>query len=376
MQVAVVGTLDVACYALNICITLNVRAVFELIKHSSLLVRKIDVYGNVHRAACRNKESVGTCFGSPVDEQVCVICCNASVAVKIGSDSICNSLGSVAGNVVKYRLSVVVIGIAVIIDVMALNARSYAVPDIGYTAAREHLCFMGYELAVYSLCEQIGQQRELKIHRGRVVNSKVIAVNTGFCGIVAKLDLYLAVSGSTRKGCEVIILCTHHYDSRGVYGPAYVYKSRALLQYRSIAAVGLHDGCRGHEQALYYLTGSIVVAQIDILCRHGILSEILGYNCGKTRDMRSRHGCSAHYLILIRAARNSSVGKHMSTGNGVDRTAGSGYFRLHQQRAGCAPRAEVRNIGFLTGYKASVNGYIRYLNDARIVCIVADGMNR
>ena len=158
------------------------------------------------------------------------------------------------------------------------------------------------------------------------------AVDTGLGGIVAQLDLDLAVGG---VGGGVIV-----HDDVGLGGGGQVGTGHAgtLLQDGVPVLVGLlHQSLGGgHQQAL----GQLTDGQAGLLDQI-VLTDVLGHDGGDTGHLGSGHGGTGHALVAL------TTGDHAV--DGVDVAAGGGDLGLHLQRVGDTPGGEVGHLIELGG---------------------------
>ena len=332
-----------------------------------------DVDRDLRTAMCRDDIAARGRLRLPVDQLLGVLRGERVVAVHIACCEIEAAAVVLAAEIVEDGLDVGIVGSAVTVNVVSRRLRAGAVPDVADIGGKRR-GEAGEVLAVDRLREEIGPQLKAQIGIGDVIERVAEAVLPEAAGIVAQLDLDLAVGSGAELGGHAGVV--HHQHGGGGDGLADLRETRALLKDGQIEAAVLHRRRRRHQQALDDGARGVVRGQRAVRGGEVVIAQILRYDCRETRHMRRSHGGAAHELILVGAAVYIAVGVLIGAVYGVDAAAGRGDLRLHDERAGNAPGAEVADRGILAR-TAPAGGYrIRHLHGAGVIGDAAGGPAR
>ena len=328
-----------------------------------------DGYG--HGAHAARGHDLGLYAGlsgtEPREQRVSIAAGDAIGAVQFGSCQIVMGAIVRAGNVGKYRIGVRLVRIAVLIHVGRECDRLGIVPRVAHVYRKRrggvfHQGLIGTE----RLREDVGAERVFHVFIAEVVDLEGIGVNAVAGGIVAQLRFYLViVRGDSGIGAHLDV-------ALGVHGAFQIGKASALLQEGVIMA-----GCRflhrhggGHQLA----DGEVPRGKAGFIGNAVIVVE-LAHCGGKTRDLRGRHGGTAHQLVLIVTAFKhvSLVLTLMVAVQGEHAAAGGRDLGLQGQRAGNAPGTELAHLIVIARY-----GLVLAvdLNGAGVVIDVIGGLAR
>ena len=255
-----------------------------------------------------------------------------AVAVHVGSSLVKRGvLSQLAGQLVQDGLGVSLVGLAVHVDVGVQSVGvlvDLAVDLIGGNRADAHgagvLQHTVTGVAGHSLGEQIGTQGEgLGALHG--VNGEGVLVLADAVGIVAQLNLDLAVLGSVGEEGGVLV----HQDVRlGSGGVGHVAETGAHTEGGPVLAVLVKHGMSGgHQQGVDQLT----LAQAG-LGAQVIVPDVLPHDSGHTGNLRRSHGGTGHDLV-VGVGLGGAAGGSVGAPDGVDGAAGSQNLRLHAQGA-------------------------------------------
>ena len=328
-------------HAAHVGEALDVAAVFSVFEDRLLRIGQFDVDRDLRLIVRRNGVTVRNALaGLPVQEQLRVDGGDQIVPVHIGNfQKEVFVLFAFAGQVIEDRLRVVVVGVAVAVDVVAFRDHGRAVPFIGDAAEREQSRRVHQISVGDRLREEIGLQLERKDLVGEVVEGEAVFVLALSCGIVAQLDLDLAVRIRACVAREARLI--HHDNGLRRDRVADFDKTGALLQDRHERVVVDHRRRRRHQQTLCDRTEVVRIRQVRI--RRRLLLEVLHQDRRKAGDMRRRHGRAGIADVLVRTG-VAVAGSGGRTVQRVDVAARCGDLRLHDQRTRNAPGTEGGNF--------------------------------
>ena len=352
---------------------LQIGAVGELLQGLSLGRGQVDGDGDPGLAMGR-QDIAGGGLRLPVQQQVSVVGGRLSIAVQIAGVIVQVIVVDRTGQEVQNGLGILLVGDTVQVHVVPAGS-ALAVPGVADAAGGQHGGTVIHEglavILVLCLSKQVGVEGEGLILIGQIVEGEGVGILALPAGIVAQLHLHLAVGIGLGGGGQIGVV--HHQHGAGGHGPVDLHQAGALLQDGQIVAVGLHGRGGGHQQALDNGAGNIAGIQLVVAVLDGILPQVLGHHGGQAGDVGRRHGGAAHQLVFIGATGGTAGAELVGAKDRVDAAAGGGDLRLHQQRAGHAPGAEIGYQGILTGAADTGGDGIRHLHGAGIVGDAAGG---
>ena len=309
----------VGCFYENVTFNVCANSVI-LVKICLVIIGNLDVDGNIDCLACcyfnRSESEV-------LEEEVCVIRCDLTVAVNVSSCCI-EMRNFLAYNVVDDSLSVVSVCVAVLINIafktgvgnelFAVNSvcnvnveRCCVCVKICVSAIREHI-----------LCEHICGECVFGIFVREVRYGEIYCVVACSVGVVTEFSLNLTVGSCTAEVFlnENIGLC--------VDCVANVCKTCALVHNSVVFAAFRIDyrSCGGHEKAVDKLS----LCKSGLFCEF-VITDVLTEYCCHTCYLRRSHGSTGHCFVLIVICL-LCVRAVVCAPYGVDASAGSCDFRL------------------------------------------------
>ena len=261
------------------------------------------------------------------ENNVRVVSGDLSVLINVGRIRVIRNIGSFY-DVVKDHLRVKSADLVIAVEVpkevsVCVPRENFAVDLIFYFDRDNHSVFKNESASIYVLSEEVCAEVIGNVLIGEVVDGELEGIGSVAVGIVAELDLNLAVGGG---GGGVSV----HLDiGTGGYGAVDSGKAGALLHDGVIVVFRVKERLSGgHKQAL-----NEEALRLAGLGGEVVLTDVLSHESRKPGDLGSGHRGSAHDLVTL-AARLGAV-------YGVDAAAGRGYLGLKGKVSGNAPAREV-----------------------------------
>ena len=296
---------------------------------SLLFISKLHGHGDLDRIAGRHGNGI---FTQLVQEEVGVIGIYITIAVDIGIGGSING-GRLAADIVQQRLSIILIHLAIVVEIAVGHftggIHQLAVSSPGNVSSQSS--GQGVHVISQFILRHIGvgivhkrilgkQIRRQLVHPGfviHIVDVEAKGVDTAPLRIVAQLSFHLAVG-----------LAVHHDVGIGAGCRSSVCQAGALLDNRIIGIrIHLQGNCSGHHQAL----GQRAVS--DAVLGQAILLYVLLHQSRNTGDLGSRHGSTAHQLVLIVGSGGAQ--------QRINAAARGSDLRLQAQVSGNTPGAEL-----------------------------------